>query len=230
MNNPIQPTLGDPDARLGAFLLGVGALGLVATCVSYVLAGPEAALPGGASSTAAAIAATPLAAGWMRAAGLFGMPSDVLLALGALLLASHTKRRGAAPRVLAGWLALAIASVLFIVVDAMVVLVLPLAAAQPAGEAAYVGLRAMFDALFSIGAWTAGGGALALAWRNEGALFRWPAVGWGMRGAGVIGLLASSSHLLGLPGAQLIGPGIAVLALASLGTAAAYAGQTISAP
>ncbi len=230
MTKPIQPTPSDPHARLGAFLLGAGALGLVATCISYVLAGPEAALPGGASSTAAAIAATPLAAGWMRAAGLFGMPSDVLLALGALLLASHANRRGAAPRVLAGWLALAIASVLFIVVDAMVALVLPLAAAQPAGEAAYAGLRALFDVLFTFGAWTAGGGALALAWRNDGVLFYWPAVGWGMRGAGVIGLLASSAHLLGLPGAALIGPGIALLALASLGAAIAYAGQTVTAP
>jgi hypothetical protein len=210
------------NARLGAALLGTGALGLVATCIFYVLAGPEAALPGGAPSPAAAIAATPRAAGWMRAAGLAGMPSDVLMAVGALLLATIEHRRRASPA-LAGWLALSIAAALFIAVDAMVAMVLPLAAAQAGGEAAYAGLRALFDVLFSIGAWTAGGGALAVAWRTDGVLFRWPALGWGMRAAGGVGLLASAAHLIGWPGAPLIGPGIAMLALAALGGAAAYA-------
>src|SRR5438105_1515706 len=101
-------------ARLGAFLLGLGSLGLVAVCICYVLAGPEAALPGGATSTVAAVAATAAAAGWMRAAGLFGMPSDVLLAAGALLLAVHAYEDGRhSARVLAGWLTLAIAGALF---------------------------------------------------------------------------------------------------------------------
>lgn len=206
------------DARLGLRLLGLGAVGLMATCLFYVLAGPPAALPGGAPSFAQAIAATPAAAGWMRAAGLTGMASDILLAVAALLLAAHEYRRGQA-RLLAGWLALALAAALFVIVDAMVAVVLPVAAAQAGGEAAYAGLRALFDVLFAIGTVAAGGGALALGWRLNSQ--RRPVLSWGLRLAGGIGLLASSSHLLGGPGAALIGPGIALLALASLGVAVA---------
>lgn len=213
-----------PDARLGALLLGGGALGLIATCIGYVLAGPEAALPGGASNAALAMAATPVASAWMRVAGLFGMPSDVLLALGALLLATHEFQRRAS-LAMAGWLALAIASTLFIVVDAMVAMVLPVAAAQAGGDAAYAGLRALFDVLFAIGAWTAGVGALAVAWRRDGTVFRWPAVGWGLRMAGLVGVVASAAHLLGWPGAPLIGPGVAMLALATLGVAGSCVSQ-----
>lgn len=226
MPSPERDTFATPsaDARLGALLLGGGALGLIATCIGYVLAGPQAALPGGATSAATAIAATPLATGWMRMAGLFGMPSDVLLAAGALLLAAHEYRRRAV-LAMAGWLTLAIASALFIIVDAMVAMVLPVAAAQAGGEAAYAGLRALFEVLFAIGAWTAGVGALAVAWRSEGTVFRWPAAGWGLRVAGLVGVLASAAHLLGWPGAPMIGPGVALLALATLGVAGACASR-----
>jgi len=206
---------------LGARLLLVGALGLVATCLGYVLAGPLAALPGGAPGMAAGFAATPAAAGWMRVAGLAGMPSDVLLAVGGLLLAAHEYRRGAALAT-AGWLALGVASALFIVVDAMVALVLPAAALQ-AGPDGYAALRLLFDALFTIGAWTAALGALAAAWQRGGPLWRHAWAGWLLRAAGLLGLVASTGHLAGLPGiAALIGPGIAVLAVALIGAALGF--------
>jgi hypothetical protein len=206
---------------LGARLLLAGALGLIVTCLGYVLAGPLAALPGGAPNMAAALAATPAAAGWMFVAGLAGMPSDVLLAVAGLLLAAHEYRRGAALAT-AGWLALGVASALFIVVDAMVALVLP--AAVQAGLPGYAGLRLLFDAMFTIGAWTAGLGALAAAWQRVGLLWRLAWAGWLMRAAGVLGLVASTGHLAGLPGiAALIGPGIAVLAVALVGTALVFA-------
>jgi hypothetical protein len=209
--------------RVAATLLGAGALGLVATSVCYALAGPAAALPGGASSVDAARAATAEAAGWMRAAGLIGMPSDVLLAVGGLMLAM-TRRGDGAGVAIAGWLAMAIAGALFIVVDAMVALVLPPAAQTI--DAGYAGVRALFDALFTIGAWTTGVGALAASWSARWPEFRWRAVLWVMRAAGVVGVLASSAHLLGLPGARLIGPGIALVALALLALATAlYAGS-----
>lgn len=218
-------TATDPAAdgftRLGALLLGTGAVGLVATCIFYVLAGPAAALPGGAADTTTAITATGRAAGWMRAAGLAGMPSDVLLAVGALLFAALERQRGSAVAV-SGWLALAIASALFIAVDAMVAMVLPAAASFAGGEAAYAGLRALFDVLFTIGAATAGAGALAAAAPAGGRLFARPAARWLMRAAGAVCLLASVAQFVGLAaGARFIGPGIALLALAAL--AAAYA-------
>ncbi|MEN9489981.1 MAG: hypothetical protein RJA63_430 [Pseudomonadota bacterium] len=209
-------------ARLGARFFALGALGLIATSVFYVLAGPVAALPGGADNVTQALAATPSAAGWMQLAGLTGMPSDILLALGAGLFALHEYRRGM-PLAFSGWLALAVASVMFVFVDAVVAKVLPPVAAQAGAGAAYAGLRALFDVLFAFGALTAGGGALAVAWRTDGAVFRWPAVGWGLRLVGLVCLLASASYLLGGPGAALIGPGIALLAIVSLGIAAAYA-------
>jgi hypothetical protein len=200
----------------------MGSLGLLATCAFYVVAGPEAALPGGAAADPLAMAATTQVARWMRLAGLAGMPSDVLLAVGALLLALHQYARRT-PVTVAGWLALAIASLLFIVVDAMVAMVLPRVAMQANAEAAYAGLRALFDVLFTIGTWTAGCGALAVSWRTDGMLFQWPVVGWAMRVAGVACLVSATTHLIGWPGAPLIGPSIALLALASIGAARVYA-------
>jgi hypothetical protein len=145
----------------------------------------------------------------------------VLLAVGGLLLGAHEYRRGAALAT-AGWLALGVAGALFIVVDAMVALVLPAAAVQ-AGLDGYAGLRLLFDALFTIGAWTAGLGALAVAWQRGGLLWRLAWAGWLMRAAGVLGLVASTGHLAGLPGiAALIGPGIAVLAVALVGAALGF--------
>ncbi|MBK6648412.1 MAG: hypothetical protein IPG42_01050 [Betaproteobacteria bacterium] len=52
----------------------------------------------------------------------------------------------------------------------------------------------MFDVLFAFGTWTVGASAIALAWYAEGALFRWPVVGWGMRLAGFC-LSASSAPI-----------------------------------
>ena len=225
MNPPAPQFLaeGDPHfAHIAFALLGTGALGLIATSTFYALAGPQAALPGGASDIALARTATESAAGWMRAAGLAGMPSDVLLAVGAVMLASMKRGPGAGLAV-AGWLAMALAGALFIVVDAMVALVLPPAALTPHGEAAYAAQRALFDALFTIGAWTAGLGALAAAWSSHWPEWRSRTALWLMRAAGAVGVLANTAHLLGLPGAELIGPGIALLAVALLVMAVATA-------
>jgi len=195
--------------RLAATLLAVGALGVIVTSACYGVAGPQAALPGGMASVDAARSATAAAAGWMRAAGLFGMPSDVLLAVGGLMWAATKRHDGLA---FAGWLAMAMAGALFIVVDAMVAFVLPAAAVH--GDAAYVGVRALFDVLFAIGGWAAGLGALAAAWHAQAPEYRWRATLWLMRGSGALCLLANSAYLLGLPGAPLIGPGIALFAVA----------------
>jgi hypothetical protein len=203
--------------QLAAWLLGSGAIGLVATCICYVLAGPEAALPGGFQNPSASLAATVQAVPWMRAAGLFGMPSDVLLAVASLLLAGNAFNRDEA-LLCAGWLAMAVAATLFVIVDAMVAFVLPAAAVS---LHVYVGFRAMFDVLFAFGTCTVGIAAIALAWHAKGALFRWRVVGWGMRFAGLICLSASSAYLLTNAGGQLIGPGIALIALASFGVAIA---------
>ncbi|NZA00824.1 hypothetical protein H0I39_01770 [Ottowia beijingensis] len=92
----------DGKRRAAAWLLGLGAAGVLATCVSYVLAGAPAALPGGAPDFESVRAATAAAAGWMRAAGSFGMPGDVLLVAGCVLLAGAARRAGTAAGAV-GW-------------------------------------------------------------------------------------------------------------------------------
>jgi hypothetical protein len=207
---------GDPSfERLAALLLGAGALGVIVTSVFYSLAGPAAALPGGSFDMAVARAASAASAGWMRAAGLAGMPSDVLLAVGALMMAAMKRGQGAGVAV-AGWLTMAIAGALFIVVDAMVAFVLPAMAAMQGGESGYAATRALFDVLFAIGGWATAAGALAAAWSPQWPEFRSRAVLWLMRAAGGVGLVANTAWLLGLPGARWIGPGIALAAVALL--------------
>jgi len=201
--------------RIAAVLTGLGALGVIATSACYAIAGPQAALPGGAVAVETARAASMQAAGWMRAASLFGMPSDVLFTVGGLMLAA-TRRGAGAGVAIAGWLALAIAGVLFTIVDSMVGFVLLPMAALVNGEAAYVGVRALFDVLFAIGAWTVGAGALAIAWSAHWPEYRSRTALWLVRASGVIGVVANSAYLLGLPGARLIGPGVALGAVALL--------------
>lgn len=207
---------GDPAfERLAALLLGAGALGVIVTSAFYSLAGPAASLPGGAPDLATARAASAASAGWMRAAGLAGMPSDVLLAVGGLMMAAMKRGPGAGVAV-AGWLAMAIAGALFIVVDAMVAFVLPAMAAMSGGESGYAAARALFDVLFAIGGWATGAGALAAAWSPHWPEFRWRTVLWLLRAAALVGLVANTAWLLGLPGARLIGPGVALAAVALL--------------
>jgi hypothetical protein len=203
--------------RLAAVLLAIGAAGVIVTSAFYVLSGPAASLPGGAAAMDAARAATAHAAGTMRVASLFGMPSDVVFTVGGLMFAASKRRQGAA-LAYAGWLAMGISGILFTIVDAMVGHVLPAAAA--AGDAAYVGVRALFDVLFAVGGWAFGLGALAASWSARGREYRWRAAAWLMRVSGVLGIVANAGWLLGLPGAPLIGPAIALGAAAVLVLAA----------
>jgi hypothetical protein len=165
-----------PFLRLAAFLLGAGALGVTITSVLYALAGPAAAMPGGATTLGQALMATPAAASPMRAAGLIGMPSDVLLAVGALMFAT-TRKGPSAAATTAGWLALAVAGLLFVGVDALVSCVLPSLVVSPPGIEAYRSMRALFEGLFAIGTWTAGAGSIGAAWPAGEAAPGWRAAG-----------------------------------------------------
>jgi len=203
--------------RLAAILVGIGALGVIVTSGFYVLSGPQASLPGGAATMELARSMTARSAATMRAASLFGMPSDVILTVGGLMFAAAKRRDGAA-LAFAGWLAMSISGVIFTIVDAMVGHVLPVAAA--AGDAAYVGARALFDVLFAIGGWAFGLGALAAGWSARQPEYRWAVVPWLMRIAGALGVAANTGYLLGLPGAALIGPAVALGAVSLLAVAA----------
>ncbi len=194
--------------RVALLLLGTGAAGILVTSACYVVAGPVAALPGGTVDFEAARIATAQVGGWMRAAGIAGLPSDALFAVGAAMMGSL--RRGPdAGMAVAGWWGMALAGALFVLVDAMVGWVLPAAAGH--GAAAYSAVRALFDALFVIGGWTGGIGALGIAWTCRGPEFHGSgSLRWTTRAGGMLGLLANSAWLLGWPLPQLTGLAIGV--------------------
>ena len=148
--------------RLAHGLLVAGALSVLVTCVAYLMAGPVAAMPAGATSMEAARSATAPAAGWMLLASWAGMPGDALLAVAGLMLA---QRRGQAPQAAAGWNGLVLVGGIFLLVDTMVGQVLPALAQGPAATAlpAYAAARTLFDALFHLGTFIGGLSALALA-------------------------------------------------------------------
>lgn len=215
-----QPS-GDPRfVHTAAWLVGAGAAGIALTSFCYVMAGPMAALPAGGTTVEASRAATASAAHWMLAAGRIGPPGDLLAAVGAVMIAA-TKRGHGAGLAAAGWLGLALAGALFVIVDAMVGHVLPPMAALPNGEAAYAGMRALFDALFAVGTWAAGAGALASSWQPNWPEYRWKTVLWMMRAAGVACLAGSTAWLLRLPGSELMGLGIALSSVALVAAAVA---------
>jgi hypothetical protein len=207
------------DSRPAASIFGLGAVFLIATCVFYVVAGPEAALPGGARNATEALRATPDAAPWMHLAGTTGMLADIALAVGAAMLAFQDGHRRDS-RALGGWLAIAVASAIFVVVDAMVAVVLPFVGTHASSPDTCWAFRLLFDVLFAIGAWAAGLGALAVASARSGALARSPGAMWLMRVAGIVSLVSASAQLLGFPAAQFIGVGITILALASMALSA----------
>jgi hypothetical protein len=200
--------------RLAHLLLLAGSVMVLVTCFAYVMAGPVAAMPAGANSFAEGRAATPAAAGWMLLASGAGMPGDLLLAVAGLMLA----RRGGQPaQAAAGWWALSLAGVLFLVVDMIVGQVLPpLAMGGPELAPAYAGARVLFDALFHLGTFAGGLSALAIAWAPGGRPRVWgPLLG----GAGMLGVAGGSAGLLGLGFSPLTGGAVTLLVLSLAGWA-----------
>lgn len=202
-----------PHERLAHALLLAGALMVLVTCAAYVLAGPVAAMPAGASSFEAGRAATPPASGWMMLASWVGMPGDVVLAVAGLMLA---QRSGQAAQARAGWYALAIVGLVFLVVDTMVGQVLPPLASNAEAAAGYAAARTLFDALFHLGTFAGGLSGLALAWAPPGRPRGWGAL---MGLAGMLGVIAGTAGLLGwgLPHATGAAVTLLVVALAGWG-------------
>lgn len=203
-----------PPERLGYALLLAGALMVLVTCAAYLLAGPVAAMPAGAASFEAGRVATPAASGWMLLASWMGMPGDIVLAVAGLMLA---QRGGQAAQVSAGWYALAIVGLVFLVVDTMVGQVLPpLASGGVELAAGYAAARTLFEALFHLGTFAGGLSGLALAWSPSGR-----PRGWGplMGLAGMLGVIAGAAGLLGwgLPHATGAAVTLLVVALAGWG-------------
>jgi len=198
--------------RLAYTLLLIGALMVLLTCAAYLLAGPVAAMPAGAGSFEAARAATPSAVGWMLLASWAGMPGDIVLAVAGLMLAQRSEQPA---QVTAGWYALAIVGLVFLIVDTMVGQVLPpLAMGGTDAAAGYAAARTLFDALFHLGTFAGGLSGLALAWA-PGARPR----GWGtlMGLAGMLAVIAGGAGLLGWGLHQATGGAVTLLVVALAG-------------
>ena len=134
----------------GGACVALGSLGVTATSVLYALSPPAAALPAQPFDQAAALAGAVAGARTMFAAGTVGIFSDIVVAVGALLVALELARRGRGLAV-AGWIAIVLSIVLFTFVDAIVGFVLGPVAAMGDGAAAFAGFKRLFDVLFLLG-------------------------------------------------------------------------------
>jgi hypothetical protein len=157
----VAPALVEPVAW-GAWAMAIGAAGVVVTSILYALSPPQVALPLPGVAVGDAMRQAVAGAGTMRAAGTVGLLSDMALIAGGLILAAGVPGRGD-PIARLGWALVAAATIPFVIVDALVGFVLPPLAVQPGAEAAFAGLKMLFDVSFALGTLAFGSALLALA-------------------------------------------------------------------
>jgi hypothetical protein len=192
--------------RAGGAAVALGSFGVTATSVLYALSPPAAALPAQPFDQALALAGAVAGARTMFAAGTVGIFSDIVMAVGALLVALELARRGRSLAV-AGWIAILLSIVVFMFVDAIVGYVLGPVAALKDGAAAFTAFKRLFDVLFLLGTIAFGAGAM-LALTNEMRsavpIVSKPAA---LAGAltGMVGVLAAGACLAGFPLEQAVG-------------------------
>jgi hypothetical protein len=190
----------------GGAAVALGSLGVTATSVLYALSPPAAALPTQPFDQALALAGAVAGARTMSGAGTIGIFSDIVMAVGALLVALELARRGRGLAV-AGWIAILLSIVVFTFVDAIVGYVLGPVAAMRDGAGAFAGFKRLFDVLFLLGTTAFGAGAvLALTgeMRSTAPIASKPVA---LAGAltGLAGVLAAGACFAGLPLEQGVG-------------------------
>jgi hypothetical protein len=192
--------------RVGGAAVALGSLGVTATSVLYALSPQAAALPAQPLDQGAALAGAVAGARIMFAAGTVGIFSDIVMAVGALLVALELARRERGLAV-AGWIAIVLSAVVFTLVDAIVGFVLGPIAAMGDGAGAFAGFKRLFDVLFLLGTMTFGVGAI-LALINEmqsaAPLVSKPLAVAGAL-AGLSGVLSAGACFAGVPLEQGVG-------------------------
>jgi hypothetical protein len=190
----------------GGAAVALGALGVTVTSMLYALSPPAAALPAQPFDYALALAGAVAGARTMFGAGTVGIFSDIVMAVGALLVASELARRGRGIAV-AGWIAILLSIVVFTFVDAIVGYVLSPVAAIRDGAAAFAGFKRLFDVLFLLGTTAFGAGAM-LALTNEmrsaAPIMSKPLARVGAL-TGLAGVLAAAGCFAGFPLQQGVG-------------------------
>jgi hypothetical protein len=147
----------------GGVWLALGALGVIVTSGLYLASPLAAVLPVPNAAMAEALSAAASGHGFMRAAGTVGIPSDIALASGALVLMAYRTPSGH-PIESIGWAFAAIGTLVFIVVDALAGHVLSQVASLPCREAAFFGFKRLFDVLFTLGTIATGAANLSIFW------------------------------------------------------------------
>ena len=198
--------VGVSNLTAGGAAVALGSLGVAATSVLYALSPSAAALPAQPFDHALALAGAVAGARTMFGAGTIGIFSDIVMAVGALLVAFELARRGRGIAV-AGWIAILLSIVVFTFVDAIVGYVLGPVAAMRDGAAAFAGFKRLFDVLFLLGTTAFGAGAmLALTseMRSAAPMVSKPVALAGAL-AGLAGVLAATACFAGFPLQQGVG-------------------------
>jgi hypothetical protein len=204
----MMPRAGASPSQLGAALVAAGSAGVVVASGFYAASPPAAALPGPFELVAAREGAL-RGASFLHAAGTAGVCGDVLLVIGAALVAAGLLRRGVMGAA-AGWLAIALGTAFFIPVDTLGGFVLGPLAAHAGDGAAFTLAKRVFDALFLFGTLTFGAGML-VALDDSAPRLR--------AASRVLGLVATVGAAAGLLGASVAQPvGLSVAASAALYT------------
>ncbi len=141
----------------------IGAAGVAATSLFYLLSPPETVLPFVPLDLVKATLGAARGAATLHIAGLFGIISDVIFGSAAMVFAARAAFiKGAGGEAL-GWMLLGVGTLVFISVDTILGFVLPaLAAASVAPVAAFLGFKTFADVLFALGEVTFGLGAALL--------------------------------------------------------------------
>jgi hypothetical protein len=185
---------------VGGAAVALGSLGVTATSVFYALSPPAAALPAQPFDQALALAGAIAGARTMFAAGTVGVFSDIVMAVGALLVALELGRRGRGLAA-AGWVAILLSIVVFTFVDAIAGYVLSQVAAMTDGAGAFAAFKRLFDVLFLLGTTAFGAGSM-LALINEvqsAASIASKPVALAGALTGLTGVLAAAGCFAGLP-------------------------------
>jgi hypothetical protein len=197
---------GVSNLRAGGAAVALGSLGVTATSALYALSPPAAALPAQPFDRISALAGAVSGARTMFAAGTIGIFSDLVLGVGALLIALELARRGRGLAA-AGWTLILLSVVIFTFVDAIVGYVLGPLAALSDGTSAFVAFKLLFDVLFLLG--TAAFGAGAMVALTDDAQSATPIMGKGVARVGALtglaAILAAAACFAGIPWEQGVG-------------------------
>ena len=129
----------------GGVALAVGSIGVTVTSVLYALSPPAAALP--AYPLDLALTGARSGALTLHAAGTVGIFSDIVMAVGVLLIALELVQRERAVAA-GGWIAMFLSIVVFTFVDAIGGYVLAPLAGLNDGASVFAGFKRLFDCFF----------------------------------------------------------------------------------